>query len=274
MSFEKTALAAEINRSVRRALVVDGNVAGARLLADLVKSMGVRELHIESGGRAALRACQQHDPQVIFTEFAGPRLNGIEFVRGLRRSDLSCRKAPVIMVTAEATASAIKAARDCGVHEFLRRPFTLGDLTRRLEAVLLHPRPWVEAVGYVGPDRRRFNSGDYQGPRKRQRDTQAASDADQIAEAVKILKSAIPAIETDPAQAMRAMQTQAATLKEIGRASANLGLMTAVASLQRALQAALDTGSFRPAPIETACAGLWAIAAGETPAEPANMLEL
>nr|6SFT_A Chain A, Two-component receiver protein CleD [Caulobacter vibrioides NA1000] len=32
------------------------------------------------------------------------------------------------------------------------------------------PREWVEAVAYVGPDRRRFNSADYKGPRKRKAD--------------------------------------------------------------------------------------------------------
>ena len=38
----------------------------------------------------------------------------------------------------------------------MRKPFTIGDLERRLEAVTLKPRDWVEAVQYVGPDRRRF----------------------------------------------------------------------------------------------------------------------
>ena len=73
------------------------------------------------------------------------------------------------MVTAEATAAAILAARHAaGVHEFLRKPYTIKDVMRRLDAAILRQREWIEAVSYIGPDRRRFNSGDYVGPRKRE----------------------------------------------------------------------------------------------------------
>jgi hypothetical protein len=48
-------------------------------------------------------------------------------------------------------AGAILAARDAGVHEFLRKPYSMKDLVRRLEAVTLRDRDWVEGVGYIGP---------------------------------------------------------------------------------------------------------------------------
>jgi DNA-binding response OmpR family regulator len=68
------------------------------------------------------------------------------FTRALRRSDLACREAPVVMVFTEVKAAQILGARDCGVHEFLRRPISLGDLERRLDAVSGRPRDWIEAV--------------------------------------------------------------------------------------------------------------------------------
>src|SRR5205814_7862660 len=71
-------------------------------------------------------------------------------------------------------------------------------ILRRLEAVALRQRDWVEAVNYVGPDRRRFNSGDYQGSLKRRSDTPATPDSERMAQALKILRSAINAIGTDP----------------------------------------------------------------------------
>ena len=80
------------------------------------------------------------------------------------------------------------------MHEFLRKPFTIKDLLRRLEAVTLRQRDWVEAVGYVGPDRRRFNSGDYSGALKRRSDAQATPDSERMAQALKILRSAIAAV--------------------------------------------------------------------------------
>lgn len=155
---------------LQRVLIVDPNNAAARLLADLMKEMGARETYFAASQARALALVQQTDPQVVFTEFAGPELDGIEFSRSLRRSGFAARRCPLIMVTAEATAASIIAARDSGVHEFLRKPFTAGDLFRRVENVITKERPWIEAKMYVGPDRRRFNSGAYQGPKKRRVD--------------------------------------------------------------------------------------------------------
>jgi hypothetical protein len=104
------------------------------------------------------------------------------------------------------------------VHEFLRKPFTMKDMLRRLEAVTLRQRGWIEAVDYVGPDRRRFNSGDYTGPLKRQADTDDAPESSRIAQALKILRSAVGAVETDPVQSMRAMLAQAADLDQAATA--------------------------------------------------------
>ena len=82
--------------------------------------------------------------------------------------------APVILYTADATVDTIKGARDAGAHEFLRKPYTIKDLFRRVENVVFKPRDWIEAQMYVGPDRRRFNSESYAGARKRQAEKPAA----------------------------------------------------------------------------------------------------
>jgi DNA-binding response OmpR family regulator len=139
------------------------------------------------------------------------------------------------MVTSQATAAGILSARDAGVHEFLRKPFTMKDLLRRLEAVTLRQRDWVEAVGYIGPDRRRFNSGDYTGPLKRRSDAQVTPDAARMAQALKILRSSISAVEVDPEQAMRSMLVQASDLQKAGMAVADLKLTTAAIDFGRYL---------------------------------------
>ena len=147
------------------------------------------------------------------------------------------------MVTATATAGAILAARDAGVHEFLRKPYNARDLLRRLEAVTLRPRDWIEAVGYVGPDRRRFNSGDYPGKLKRRSDA-ATPDAARILQALKIIKSAILAIDTDPAQAMRALKTQAANIETSAIAVGDPALAAAALDFHTYLTGVTETGVF------------------------------
>ena len=139
---------ARMGPTLKRVLIVDPNGTAAKLLAETLKGLGVGEVVHRAEGRAALDVCRDFEPTLIFTEYKGQHLDGEAFAKAVRRSNLACRKVPIIMITAEATAASILGARDSGVHEFLRKPFTSGDLTRRVEVVALKPRNWIEAVGW------------------------------------------------------------------------------------------------------------------------------
>ena len=152
---------------LKRVLIVDPTPAACRLLTDLLRNIVECQIWTASDAEKGLSLAKNVDPHIIFVEHAGTGMDGVAFTRQLRHSHFACRQAPVVLPTSQATAGTIMAARDSGVHEFLRKPFTIKDLMRRLEAVTLRPRDWIEAVHYVGPDRRRFNSGDYSGPLKR-----------------------------------------------------------------------------------------------------------
>ncbi len=231
-------IAARIEPQIRRVLIVDPNTMAAKLLAEVARSLGTRDIAYEQDEKAAFDAARDLEPNIIFTERAGPRLDGEAFTRRIRRSTLACRQAPVIMVTADATASTIKGARDSGVHEFLRKPFTAGDLLKRIEVVALKPRGWVEAVGYVGPDRRRFNSGEYTGDKKRSGErpaTAAAAAAEAKDQCMRILDAALDQFNNDPMQAIRAIREQASTLKTLAMKASDTSLAVAAATLEGAL---------------------------------------
>lgn len=228
---------------LQKVLIVDPQPASAKLLAELLRNMTRGGQHWQAPStRKGLAAVAQVEPQLIFVELSSGDVDGLEFTRKLRRSDLPARHAPVIMVTATATAGAIVKARDAGVHEFLRKPYTAKDLLRRLEAVCLRPRDWIEAVSYIGPDRRRFNSGDYTGPLKRRSDAKATPHTDRMLRALRILKQAVTAVDSDPAQALRAMQAQAAELQTV--AAIAIELSTAARRLQSYLETVAVTGAF------------------------------
>lgn len=235
----------------RRVLIVDSQPAAARLLAELMRAMGSTDVMIESDDEVAYAVTRETAPDVIFIEASAQRIDGAAFTRKLRRSHLACRKTPVIVVSGEATAASIKAARDAGVHEFLKRPFNAADLLKRIEAVVLKPRDWVEAVVYVGPDRRRFNSGAYDGPLKRKSDSpkeRAEARSRRLDQSFRILRSALQQFDVDPPQAIRAMREQA---REMGDLSVELG-MPKLAQGAALLEAALrhpsaDKATLRPA---------------------------
>jgi CheY-like chemotaxis protein len=248
---------------VRRVLIADPNAASARLMMDIMKSLGAREIATEADENRLLEHAREMEPGVIFTERAGPRLDGEQLARRIRRSNLACRRAPIIMVTADATASSIKGARDSGIHEFLRKPFTAGDLFRRVENVALKPRDWIEAVGYVGPDRRRFNSGEYSGPQKRSADKPATAAEAAIAvkdQAMRILAASLNQFDNDPMQAVRAVKQQAETLKALAMKTSDARLAVAAAGLEGCLAQGAPTKATLAAPINA----LLALAPPET----------
>jgi DNA-binding response OmpR family regulator len=218
-----------------------------------MKGVGTVEAATETDQHRALKAAAALEPGLVFVEHAGPELSGEGFSRALRRSNLMCRRAPIIMVTAEATATTIRGARDAGVHEFLRKPYTTADLFKRVENVALKPRDWIEGVAYVGPDRRRFNSGEYAGPAKRKND-QPASGADQVLaakdQAMRILAAALAQFDNDPNQATRAVREQAARLKTLALQASDTQLVVAVGALEVTLASGPVTKASLGPPIQ------------------------
>ncbi len=256
---------------LERVVIADPSPAASRLLIDLLHNIRPSQIWTAATSSQALGLLEAKAPQMIFTEFSGESLDGIALTRRIRRSDYLCRKAPVIMVTSQATPGTIMAARDAGVHEFLRKPFTFKDLVRRLEAVTLHKRGWVEAIGYVGPDRRRFNSAAYKGSRKRRTDAAQTPEQAQLVQALKILTSAVSAIDSDPRQAFRSLSAQADDLKQVGEALDKPELVKAARALQQCLADAGSARNLSRASIEPLARGLlvWLPKTSDAPARTA-----
>jgi DNA-binding response OmpR family regulator len=248
---------------MQRVLMVDPQPAAVRLLSDLLRDVARCQVWSAPTPDRGLSLAKSVAPQIVFVEQSA-QLDGIGFIRALRRSTFSSRQAPIIMITTEATASTIIGARDAGAHEFLRKPYTIKDLVRRLEAVTLRPRDWIEAVGYIGPDRRRFNSGDYSGPLKRRSDIAETPDTARLSQALKILKAAAAALDVDPTQAMRAMRAQADECQRCALSLTNTRLAAAAGELQRVLRDAEPTTLDRKR-LEACIDSLWVFMPSESP---------
>jgi len=233
---------ARVATLIERVLIVDARAPYCQSLGERLRDVGPCQIWTAADPGGALDLAAQIDPRVVFVGHSAG-LDPARFIRALRRSDLGCRRAPVILVSSIATAAAIVAARDAGAHEFLRRPFTVEDLARHLDAVAGRPRAWIEGVDYVGPDRRRFNTGDYSEALRRRVEHATSSDDARMVRALRILEGAMLAIETDPHQAERAMRAQADEIAAIAKAHADHGLWAAATTLGRelaSLEGALD----------------------------------
>jgi DNA-binding response OmpR family regulator len=71
------------------------------------------------------------------------------------------------MVTAYSERRRVIDAINAGVDEFLVKPVRAVDVANRVNAIIERRRPFVQADGYFGPDRRRRDDPHYTGPLRR-----------------------------------------------------------------------------------------------------------
>ena len=233
---------------LERVLVIDPYETSAKLAAEIFRALGAWRVETVDASRRGYERADAWSPHLILSEFSAPGIDGAAYPRAIRRSTFGCRRVPIIVASSQTKASDIITARDAGAHEFLRKPFSATDLKRRVENVVLKGRPWIEAMAYVGPDRRRFNTGGYSGSKRRDSDRKierGQTDGERFTQALAILSAAIKHFDADPVQATRAMHSQVETLAAMANELGQPTLVYAVTAMDRYLSTASQSGSHR-----------------------------
>jgi CheY-like chemotaxis protein len=151
-----------------RVLIVDQNVHIRQLMWTILQNIGAGTIDMSSDAVSGFDKYCANQYDVVFTDSELAPLSGLEFVDLIRSSPKSPNPyVPIIMVSAHSDEDHVRLARDHGVTEFLAKPFTVGIVLKRLEAVIENPRPFVRTASFFGPDRRRKSSLDYSGPERR-----------------------------------------------------------------------------------------------------------
>jgi|TARA_R110002126_G_scaffold3263_1_gene18350 CheY-like chemotaxis protein len=152
-------------------LVVDDTQSMRMLIVSVLEALDVGMVLQASNGEQGFNLFRQHNPDILLVDWLMEPTNGIELTERIRNDTESPnRMAPIILVTGYSARPRVVEARDAGVTEFLVKPFTATDLTRRLQHVINNPRNFIDYNGYFGPDRRRKDDERYSGPRRREND--------------------------------------------------------------------------------------------------------
>jgi len=152
-------------------LLVDDNQHMRLLLTEMLRAIGVRNIHEAVNGEEALNVLHRIAIDIVISDLKMGTLGGIDFVSLLRRSPSSPNPfVPVLMVTGHSTMKRVQAARDAGVNEFLTKPVTGRSLVHRLTLLIEEPRQFIRTGGYFGPDRRRRTVANFNGPWRRRDD--------------------------------------------------------------------------------------------------------
>ena len=156
-----------------RALVADPSTHMTGLVTLMLHTLKIRAVDEAVDIRRAAAALARRPYNIVLIDEQLGGEEDFELIRTLRRSaDHPNRMTPIIMMAAVPTAEIIKAARDAGVTEFLRKPFSAQHIQLRLDSIRNAPRDFVETEIYAGPDRRRRELNGQ--PRRRAADTKKA----------------------------------------------------------------------------------------------------
>lgn len=161
-----------------RVLVVDDNANMRKIVCEIVRALGPKDVLECTDGAQALECVRQWRPDVAIVDFNMTPIDGVEFTRLVRQAEDSANQfLPIIMLTAHGERARVEEARDSGVTEFVIKPVTAAAIISRLNSIINNPRPFVRTSAYFGPDRRRRATPDYDGPRRRKGDTPDAAES-------------------------------------------------------------------------------------------------
>jgi two-component system chemotaxis response regulator CheY len=134
------------------------------LITGMLKAFGVGNIMVCSGGDEAkgllsMMAASKGDmrrPDIILTDWMMPEGSGEGLVSWIRQHNSDKIKfMPIILLSAFASEDVVRGARDFGANEALVKPVSGEMMAKRILSVIDHPRPYVKAPDFFGPDRRR-----------------------------------------------------------------------------------------------------------------------
>lgn len=158
-----------------RIMLVDDNPHVRAILHSILDGMGVKHIMECGDGATALETLRKWPADIVIADYQMAPVDGVEFTYLVRNSpDSTDRYLPIIMVTGYADKKRVYEARDAGVTEIIVKPITARAVMDRLNYVIFKPRPFIQADGYFGPDRRRVNEAHFDGPWRRAGDEKAA----------------------------------------------------------------------------------------------------
>jgi len=116
-------------------LVVDDYQTMIRILRNLLKQIGFKDVDDASDGTAALAKLKEKKYGLVISDWNMEPMTGYELLQHVR-ADENLNALPFIMVTAEAKTENVIAAKKAGVNNYIVKPFNAQTLQAKIAAVL------------------------------------------------------------------------------------------------------------------------------------------
>lgn len=150
-------------------LVVDDDKAISNLIKNVLKNLGFGNVFVVHNGHEGLKVLENNSIDLVITDWEMEPMSGVELTQHIRKLDSGKRFMPIIMLTGHSEKAEIEMARDCGITEYLIKPFTAKTLCSRIMMVVEAPRSFILSKEYKGPSRRRRSQTPPEGERRKRK---------------------------------------------------------------------------------------------------------
>ena len=118
-----------------KVLIVDDFATMRRILKNILKQLGFKNLVEADDGTTAWEALEGQQIDLIISDWNMPKMTGLELLKKVRASDTH-KRTPFLMVTAEAQKQNVIEAVQAGVSNYVVKPFTAEAISDKLEKIL------------------------------------------------------------------------------------------------------------------------------------------
>jgi two-component system chemotaxis response regulator CheY len=116
-------------------LIVDDSTTLVMSLSRILKSAGYEVTTAADGSEGLSKLTAGLVPAVILTDLHMPKMNGIEFIKEIRRM-AATRFTPIVMLTAESDSKKRDEGRAAGASEWIIKPTEPAELIAMLKRIL------------------------------------------------------------------------------------------------------------------------------------------
>ena len=133
-----------------RVLVVDDEPTIIKMVATVLRALGISQIRAAADGQAALALF--NDPEfpfdLVICDWMMPATSGIEVLKEIRTQDTTI---PFLMLTSNVTKEAIVEARDAGVSGYVAKPFSSEELAKKVRTLAKQSLSGERGVAWRGP---------------------------------------------------------------------------------------------------------------------------
>lgn len=116
-------------------LIVDDYKTMLRIVNNLLKQLGFKNVYEATDGGMALGMLREKDYGLIISDWNMEPMTGLQLLKEVR-ADVKLKATPFIMVTAESKTENVVAAKQAGVNNYIVKPFNAETLKSKIVTVL------------------------------------------------------------------------------------------------------------------------------------------